>query len=69
MESLTKPNPAEDPDVLASRLAPSIRTVSPTRSEPSQAHLKTSLLLLSDGSLASKLKGRREKRGETGRLF
>lgn len=36
---------------------------SPT-SEPSQAHLKTSLLLLSDSSLASRPEGRRGERGE-----
>lgn len=41
-----------------------ILAVSPTRSEPSQAHLKTSRLLLSDGSLASEPKGRGEWRGE-----
>lgn len=71
MESLGKPKPAESPDV-SSYLFWSwhILAVSPpATSEQSQAHLKTSLRLQSDGSLASKPKGRREKRGKSSRRW
>lgn len=60
--------------MLASRLAPSIVVLAhygslTAISEPSQAHLKTSLLLLSDGSLASEPEVREGKEGREAALF
>lgn len=73
-EILRKPYPAKDPDVFASRLAPSILVLAhsgslTSTSEPSQVHLKTSLLPLIDGSLASKPEVREGKEGRETALF